>query len=324
MKIGTKRLGIATALFAAVILCAPAPAFAANATFLGPIVPAECKCDNQAVQNADGSAAGQTVTTAPDYGCVLQVVQNSVNFGITLATILFTIYLVITGFAFMTSGGSGEARSKAKTRFMNVFIGLAVLLCAWLLVDYVMKTVYNQDSVFGPWNAILAGQADKSDRCIVAKNPSAVTTGSVNIVTGGNGTGVFTSSGDANARICSAASAYQGASTAAGPAGGNLACAWAVNNVVRAAGYSSIGGNNVQGMENALRGGRGTQVSQAQAACGDIVIEAGDSHVGICMNAGCTQVISNSSSKAKFSWISSINFEPSYHSGNGRIYRVTN
>ena len=114
-------IGVALTAFLAV----PSSAYAANATFFGPIVPAECHCDNQAVQGGSGS-----VTSAPDYGCVLQVIQNIINFGVTLATILFTIYLVITGFAFMTSGGSPQARSSARTRFLNVFVGLAVLLFA--------------------------------------------------------------------------------------------------------------------------------------------------------------------------------------------------
>ena len=56
----------------------------------------------------------------------------------------------------------------------------------------------------------------------------------------------------------------------------------------------------------------------------DIVIEAGDGHVGICLNSGCTDVISNSSSKTRFVWHSGIDFQPSYHNGRGRIYRVTN
>ncbi len=180
-----KRSLISLAFCAVVLAAAPMHAQAADATFLGPIVPAECKCDNQQVLNADGSPTGQTVATAPDYGCVLQVVQNIINFGITLSTILFTIYLVIAGLSFITSGSSSEARSKAKTRFMNVFIGLAVLLTSWLLIDYVMKTVYEPDSMFGPWNAILAPQADGSDRCIVAKQPNAVFTGTVDIVNGG-------------------------------------------------------------------------------------------------------------------------------------------
>ena len=104
-----------------------------------------------------------------------------------------------------------------------------------------------------------------------------------------------------------AALAYQGSNTSAGPDGGNLACAWAVNNVLAQAGIPPIDGNNfVDQMQTQLDNGRGTEVTQATAQPGDIVIENNDtmSHVGICINVGCTQVLSNSSSKATFSSIS--------------------
>lgn len=303
----------------AFIASAVAPLHANAALFSGHIVPDSCQCDNQTVANGGGIA----ITTAPDWGCVLGTIQNLVSFGVLLATTLFTIYLVITGFSFITSAGSSEARSKAKTRFANVFIGLAVMLCAWLIVDFVMKSLFYDQAKFGPWNSILAGTG--SDQCIRPTTPGSITTGQLTSTVPGTGTGAgFNASAGSNARICAAANSYQGASTAAGPSDGRLACAWAVNNVLRNAGYSAIGGNAVSGMESALRGGRGTLVSQAQATCGDIVIEAGDSHVGICMNDGCTSVISNSSSKATFSWISSIDFRPSYNGGNGRIYHVNN
>lgn len=319
--------GIVSGLALVFVIAVPAPTYAATAPFFGPIVPAACHCDNQTIQGATSGAT--TANSAPDYGCVLTVIQNLVNFGITLSTILFTIYLVITGFSFITSAGSSEARSRAKTRFTNVLIGLIVLLCAWLIVNYVMNVLYN--GTFGSWDSILAGDPAGADHCIAPSQPKAITAGSVasNLTTTQPGTSSpggsagFDTSGSANAPVCSAASNYYGASTAAGPDGGNKACAWAVNNVLQNAGDQPVGGNAVSGMENALKSGRGTLISQSQATCGDIVIQGSDEHVGICMNEGCTSVISNSSSKATFTWISDVNFSPSYTSGTSRIYRLT-
>jgi hypothetical protein len=121
------------------------------------------------------------------------------------------------------------------------------------------------------------------------------------------------------AGIAAAAASYTGASTSAGPDGGNLACAWAVNNVLQSDGITPIDGNSVPAMETALENGRGTLVDQSQAQAGDIVIEGNDGHVGICQNTGCTSVISNSSSNATFTWVSNVNFNSSYTS---RIYQV--
>jgi hypothetical protein len=80
----------------------------------------------------------------------------------------------------------------------------------------------------------------------------------------------------------------------------------------------------VAGMESALRSGRGTQLDQASTMPGDIAVQAGASHVGICLNQGCTRVISNASGPALFSWISGPDFAPSYTGGVGRFYRVNN
>lgn len=228
--------GIISGLALAFVLAVPAPTYASTATFFGPIVPAECHCDNQAIQGGSGTA-----NSAPDYGCVLQVVENLINFGITLSTILFTIYLVITGFSFITSAGSSEARSRAKTRFTNVFVGLVVLLCAWLVVDYVMKILYDQGK-FGPWNGILAGDPAGTDHCIAPNQPKAITAGSVisDISTVAPGTsnapgGVATgATGNSGLNVGSATQYI--ASHASATSGGY--CARAVCNAVNAGGVN--------------------------------------------------------------------------------------
>ncbi|MEO1744308.1 MAG: hypothetical protein AAFR99_21210, partial [Cyanobacteria bacterium J06629_9] len=114
--------------------------------------------------------------------------------------------------------------------------------------------------------------------------------------------------------------------TAAGPDGGNLACAWAVNRVLSNAGIQPIGSNPnyVPSVEADLRGGRGTQIGQSQAAPGDIVIASNVGHIGICLNQGCTQVRSNSSSRAQFTWDSNFNFNGVYGGGQSRVYRLKN
>jgi hypothetical protein len=154
----------------------PLSAHAASATFFGPIVPTECNCTNQ--PNPNG---GAPITTAPSYGCILATVQNGVNFMISLGIIAATFALVYAGFIWMTSGGNPEARNKGKDVLLNVLIGLVILLSAWLIVDFIMKTLYNPDITtsdghkFGPWNSILQGEA--KDQCIVAKKPTPISGG---------------------------------------------------------------------------------------------------------------------------------------------------
>jgi predicted chitinase len=119
-----------------------------------------------------------------------------------------------------------------------------------------------------------------------------------------------------------------GASTAEGPGGGNVACAWAVNKFcIVPSGLKPLGSNPdyVPSLEDELKGGRGKLVSRAEAIPGDIWIAPDQGHVGICVDKGCATVLSNSSSKASFTWkdaIDSVN--SNYGGGAERIYRMQN
>ena len=110
---------------------------------------------------------------------------------------------------------------------------------------------------------------------------------------------------------------------------GKLACAWAVNKVLSHAGLQTLANNSLRVLEVEadLRNGRGVQVSPQQAQPGDLVlVDAGShtnsQHIGICLTPGCTQTISNSSSKASFSWIGNGRFSPFYPGARRAIYRV--
>lgn len=141
----------------ALLLAAPASAHAATATFFGPIVAEECHCPG----------------SAPSYGCVLATVQNTINFGISLACILAALALAYAGLMWVVNSTNPEGRKQASGMLLNVFVGLVIVLSAWLIIDFVMKKLYageHGSKDFGPWNSILAGQA--GDQCIVATTPS--------------------------------------------------------------------------------------------------------------------------------------------------------
>jgi hypothetical protein len=285
-----------------------APAYAAEATFFGPLVSPECNCE------VDG------VVTAPDWGCVMQTIQNTINLTISLSIIIATLFILYTGFMFVASAGNPRTREQAKTRLMNVVVGIVVVLSAWLIVDFVMKTLYGEEGKFGPWNSILQS-TESDDQCFkVSEAPSPL--GPLPPMEGGGGVLV---AGNTQQRICASARNYYRTSTAAGPSGGVLACAWAVNNVLRGANVRTVDGDSVQDMQSVLESGRGTRIESAGATCGDLVLVTGDTnHVGVCMNAGCSEVLSNSSSRKSFSWRSGPRFEPSYNNPNYKIYRVSN
>ena len=105
---------------------------------------------------------------------------------------------------------------------------------------------------------------------------------------------------------------------------------WAVNRVLKESGYAPLGKDTLAVREGQadLESGRGTKVNIADARPGDIVLvdKGGSSqHIGFCVNNGCTQTISNSSSRASFSFRGNSNFSypgSPYNGATPQVYRL--
>lgn len=87
------------------------------------------------------------------FGGVLAIVQNVVNFMIAIGVIIATLIMVWGGILYILSPANPENRSTANKMLINAVVGLMITLSAWLIVDFVMKTLYGGQ--FGPWNSIL-------------------------------------------------------------------------------------------------------------------------------------------------------------------------
>ena len=135
----------------------------------------------------------------------------------------------------------------------------------------------------------------------------------------------FAAAGPA-AKIAEATKKYWGHSTRDGPDGGNLACAWAVNNILSNAGLRKIGTNPnyVPSVVQGLKAGRGHLISAHDAVPGDLAVACGEHHIGVCMSTGCGTIDSNSASKACFCWEASYSSFTSYYGCQPAIYRVDN
>lgn len=156
------------------MLLAPSVSFAADANFFGPIWPPNGTC------SCPGSA--------PDWGCVLEIFQNVLNVGISIAVVAATVYIMFAGFAYIAAAFTGNSPgniSAARTRLTNVMFGLLVVLSAWLIVDFTMKLLYDNGSKFGPWNSIWAG--GEGNFCIAPNENENLITGSLDLVLGTGG-----------------------------------------------------------------------------------------------------------------------------------------
>lgn len=136
---------------------------------------------------------------------------------------------------------------------------------------------------------------------------------------------------EANARIIDSINNLGSfSSNVSGTEGGEKACMWAVNHVIKQAGYAPLANDTlaVRTGQAALENGRGTKIDIANAQPGDIVLvdKGGSSqHIGFCVNNGCTQTISNSSSRASFTFRGNSNFSypgSPYNGSTPQVYRL--
>jgi uncharacterized membrane protein len=70
--------------------------------------------------------------------------SNIINFiSFNLAVPLAILLFVAAGIVFLTSGGSEEKVSLAKSIFTNTVIGLVIIFCSWMLIDTLLKNIAN-------------------------------------------------------------------------------------------------------------------------------------------------------------------------------------
>lgn len=120
-------------------------------------------------------------------------------------------------------------------------------------------------------------------------------------------------------KILAAALAYENTDTSNGPAcskhaaPGSCACMWTIENILAKAGVRvPLLTNKVAAFIAAMESAGMEPIPQSQAVSGDLAVQGDERHIGVCLNNGCTSVISNSSSQASFSWVSNPEFTPTY------------
>lgn len=115
------------------------------------------------------------------FGGTLQLIQNLMNATVSLGVIIAVMIIVFAGILWLLTPTNPENHSQAKKVLTNAVIGLLIILSSWLIVDFVMKIIYNGDTTeLGPWNEILMG----GDICVVAASTTPLFSGSITSVPG--------------------------------------------------------------------------------------------------------------------------------------------
>lgn len=122
----TRSSRVAETLFflpASFLVLAPLSALAA---FSGSIVPTTC------------GGAGQSPCGWTD---LLTLGNNILQYMVYVAVPVAAIAFAYAGWLYLSSRGNPSQISKAHGIFLNVFIGLVIVLVAWLVVDQIFKAL---------------------------------------------------------------------------------------------------------------------------------------------------------------------------------------
>lgn len=90
-----------------------------------------------------GPGVGKECTLC-DFG---QLIQNIINFGIGIAMVLGTAFIIYGGFLIITAGGSPERVQSGRKAIISAIAGIAIVLGAWLIVDTILKLLTGSGSI---------------------------------------------------------------------------------------------------------------------------------------------------------------------------------
>ncbi len=144
--------------FACVLFANPSHAQAAK---LSDLVP--CGDD---VEVSGDSKTGYTYCNECSACHLQQLAQRVLNFLVAFMTAVAALLFVNAGVLYVTAPTNPGSVSKAHSIFKNTLIGILVILCAYLIIDFALKNILAKEGSvmgYGPWNKVLC--TGYSDGC---------------------------------------------------------------------------------------------------------------------------------------------------------------
>lgn len=83
------------------------------------------------IKNSGGTSSSNVGST----------IQNAINILLYIAGIIAVIYVVVGGFRYVLSNGDSGAITKAKNTIIYALIGLAVVVMAYAIVNFVLDNI---------------------------------------------------------------------------------------------------------------------------------------------------------------------------------------
>ena len=92
-------------------------------------------------QGADSTAGSGPLANPLNFGSIPEFLAGALKALAMIALPIITLFLVISGFLFITAQGSEDKLKKAKLNFMYVIIGALLILGAWIIATLIAGTV---------------------------------------------------------------------------------------------------------------------------------------------------------------------------------------
>jgi|SRR3989344_2151126 len=70
-----------------------------------------------------------------------QLIENVMNFLLTISIPLAVVVIIYGGFLFMTSGGSEQRVTKGKQAMLSAAIGLAIVFGSYIIITTVLRAI---------------------------------------------------------------------------------------------------------------------------------------------------------------------------------------
>ncbi len=103
------------------------------------------------------SKAGLNINNPTTFRSPGEVIYNVLSFLLGFLGVLCVVLFIYAGFLWMTAGGEDKKTEDAKKYMLNAVIGLAIILAAWMLTAFVIKSLV--DTILGstPGNSNVMG-----------------------------------------------------------------------------------------------------------------------------------------------------------------------
>lgn len=102
------------------------------------------------VQAAQAQASGLIPCDGNDcnLNSVMQLINNLINFFFTTLLIpIFVIMVMYLGYTYLTAGGNSGQHAKLRSMAKHMFLGLLLILCAFLIVKTIFSVLGVSDSL---------------------------------------------------------------------------------------------------------------------------------------------------------------------------------